>query len=94
MESCLYSSIESERYTKRYNEKKLFSTVGFLFFSITFIIGFSLDEVNTANIRLRSDSSALEEVMIRPSGARSIHGQTQLCLHSFMIRLQRARNQF
>ena len=45
-------------------------------------------------VRLWSDSSALEEVMIRPSCARSIHGQTQLRLHSIMIRLKCARNQF
>ena len=45
-------------------------------------------------IRLCSDSSALEEVMIRPSCARSTYDQTQLRLKSFMIRLKRARNQF
>ena len=45
-------------------------------------------------IRLWSDSSALEEVMIRPSCARSIYGQTQLRLQLFMIRLKCARNQF
>ena len=45
-------------------------------------------------IRLWSGSSALEEVMIRPSYAQSIYGQTQLRLQPFMIRLKCARDQF
>ena len=45
-------------------------------------------------IRLWSDSSALEEVMIRPSCARSIYGQTQFRLQLFMTRLKCARNKF
>ena len=45
-------------------------------------------------IGLCSDSSALEEVIIRPSCAWSIYDQTQLRLKPFMIRLKRARNQF
>ena len=45
-------------------------------------------------IRLWSDSSALEEVMIRPSSARSFYGQNQLHLQPFVIRLKCARIRF
>ena len=43
-------------------------------------------------IRLWLDSSAFEEIMTRPSRARSIYGQTHLRLKPFMVRLKRARN--
>ena len=43
-------------------------------------------------IRLWSDSNSLEEVMIRPSCARSSYDQTQLRLQLFMIRLKCAPN--
>ena len=45
-------------------------------------------------IRLWSDSNALEEVMIRPSCARSSYDQTKLRLQLFMIRLKCAPNRF
>ena len=45
-------------------------------------------------IRLWSDSSALEEIIIRPSCARSIYCQTQLRLQPFMIKLKPDRNRF
>ena len=45
-------------------------------------------------IRLLSDSSELEEVMITPRCARSIYGQTQLRLQPFMIRLKVVRSRF
>ena len=45
-------------------------------------------------IRLWLYPRALEEVMIRPSCARSIYGQTQLRLQPFMIRLKPAQYWF
>ena len=45
-------------------------------------------------IRQWSDSNALEEVMIRPSCARSSYDQTQLRLRLFLIRLKCAPNRF
>ena len=45
-------------------------------------------------IGLWSDSSALEEIIIRPRCARSIYGRTQLRLQPFMIRLKSARKKF
>ena len=50
MESCLNSSIESEKYTQRYTKKIWCQLLGLVFFSNTFIIDFSLDELNAANI--------------------------------------------
>ena len=52
MESCLNSSFESKIYTKRYTKKFCSQLLGFVFFSNNFIIGFTLDELNTANISL------------------------------------------
>ena len=50
MESCLNSSIKS-KYTLNSTLNKICSQqLGFVFFSITFIIGFSLDELITADI--------------------------------------------
>ena len=50
MESCLNSSIESEKYTKRYTKNICSQQLGFVFFSNTFSINFSLNDLNTANI--------------------------------------------
>ena len=49
MESCLNSSIETEIYTKMYT-KYSSQQLAFIFFSNTFLIDFSLDELNTAKI--------------------------------------------
>ena len=50
MKSCLNSSIESEIYIKLYTKKICSQQLVFVSFCNTFIIDFSLDELNTANI--------------------------------------------
>ena len=54
VESCQNSSIESEIYTYAYAygtiNKICSQQLRFVFFSNTFIIDFSVDELNTANI--------------------------------------------
>ena len=50
MASCLNSPIKSKTYTKRYTKQICSQQFGFVLFSNTFIIGFSLDELNAANI--------------------------------------------
>ena len=50
MKSWLNSSIESELYNKRYNNKICSHQLGFVFFRNSFLIDLFLDELNTANI--------------------------------------------
>ena len=73
---------------------RLFRTKTFWSDNFQTIVQTQIHTIALTLIRLWSDSIALEEVMIRPSCAQSIYGQTQLRLQPFMIRLKCAQNRF
>ena len=73
---------------------RLFRPKGFWSDHFQTMVQTQLQTICQTLIRLWSNLSALEEVMIRPSYARRIYGQTQLRLQPFMIKLKRAQNRF